>query len=102
MTLPFSIIALPCIIIQGTTSIVIAVPLASMTVPEDHLRRVNILSDGFAFLKETLVPENVHTRTMSKISSQKVRKSLDRLGDALDDTDRTDLESPFQTTFYTE
>ena len=38
MTLPFCLVGLPFIIIQGTTSIVIAVPLSSMTIPEDHLK----------------------------------------------------------------
>lgn len=38
MTLPFCVILLPFIILQGMTSIVISVPLATMTIPEDHLR----------------------------------------------------------------
>mmetsp|Transcript_19288 Transcript_19288/g.29707 ORF Transcript_19288/g.29707 Transcript_19288/m.29707 type:complete len:783 (-) Transcript_19288:203-2551(-) len=57
MTLPFCVVALPFIIIQGTTNLVIAIPLASMTFPEDHLRRVNILTDGFLILKDALNPE---------------------------------------------
>jgi urea transporter len=47
MTLPFCLVGLPFIIIQGTTSIVIAVPLSSMTIPEDHLKVVQMLEDGF-------------------------------------------------------
>ena len=50
MTLPFCFAALAYIVIQGTTSNVISVPLSSMTTPEDHLNRVSKLSDGFDLL----------------------------------------------------
>lgn len=50
MTLPFCIAALAFIVIQGTTSNVISVPLSSMTTPEDHLKRVSRLSHGFELL----------------------------------------------------
>jgi len=50
MTLPFCIAALVFIVIQGTTSSVISVPLAAMTTPEDHLQRVRKLSAGFDLL----------------------------------------------------
>lgn len=50
MTLPFCLAALAFIVIQGTTSCVISVPLSSMTTPEDHLNRVSKLSNGFQLL----------------------------------------------------
>lgn len=50
MTLPFCLAALAFIMIQGTTPNVISVPLSSMTTPEDHLKRVRRLSDGFNLL----------------------------------------------------
>lgn len=50
MTLPFCLAALVFIVIQGTTSNVISVPLSSMTTPEDHLIRVKRLSKGFDLL----------------------------------------------------
>ncbi|KAL7554009.1 hypothetical protein ACHAWF_017370 [Thalassiosira exigua] len=50
MTLPFCLAALAYIVIQGTTSNVISVPLSSMTTPEDHLKRVLRLSNGFDLL----------------------------------------------------
>ncbi|KAL7530060.1 hypothetical protein ACHAXR_005514, partial [Thalassiosira sp. AJA248-18] len=50
MTLPFCFAALAFIVIQGTTSNVISVPLSSMTTPEDHLHRVTRLSQGFELL----------------------------------------------------
>mmetsp|Transcript_14766 Transcript_14766/g.30256 ORF Transcript_14766/g.30256 Transcript_14766/m.30256 type:complete len:785 (-) Transcript_14766:94-2448(-) len=50
MTLPFCLAALVFIVIQGTTSNVISVPLSSMTTPEDHLKRVKRLSAGFDLL----------------------------------------------------
>jgi urea transporter len=57
LTLPFCIIALPFIILQGTTSSVVAIPLPQLTVPEDHLHRVRALEEGVNFLKECLHPE---------------------------------------------
>ncbi len=50
MTLPFCLAALVFIVIQGTTSNVISVPLSSMTTPEDHLKKVERLSAGFDLL----------------------------------------------------
>jgi urea transporter/Ca2+-binding EF-hand superfamily protein len=50
MTLPFCFAALAFVVIQGTTSNVISVPLSSMTTPEDHLTRVKKLSTGFDLL----------------------------------------------------
>jgi urea transporter len=56
MTLPFCATALPFIILQGTTTLVIAVPLATMTVPEDHRKKVKTLQDGFKLLKKAIRP----------------------------------------------
>lgn len=50
MTLPFCLAALAFVVIQGTTANVISVPLSSMTTPEDHLKRVSRLSQGFDLL----------------------------------------------------
>jgi hypothetical protein len=63
MTLPFCIAALAFIIIQGTTSNVISVPLSSMTTPEDHLKRVSNLLYVWPeltnrFFKTTKFPQN--------------------------------------------
>lgn len=91
MTLPFCFIALPFIVIQGTTSIVVAIPLASMTVPEDHYRRVGVLSDGFAFLRETLSsPNATQQRTsssFSRVHSRKLSRSLSQLSEAIQDAE---------------
>ena len=71
MTLPFCVITLPFIILQGTTSIVIAIPLATMTIPEDHLRHVSILTDGFSFLKDAISKvDNVAGEESRRLSSQ--------------------------------
>ncbi len=56
MTLPFCLAALAFIVIQGTTSNVISVPLSSMTTPEDHLKRVERLSAGFDLLFRAIRP----------------------------------------------
>jgi hypothetical protein len=58
MTLPFCATALPFIILQGATTLVIAVPLATMTCLEGHLKRVKTLTDGFKLLKEVIRPTN--------------------------------------------
>lgn len=80
MTLPFCTVALPFIILQGTTSLVIAVPLASMTVPEDHQRRVRMLSEGFEFLKEAMRPhqQQVKTNETNQASNKKYGRDLSR------------------------
>lgn len=54
MTLPFCLATLPFLLIQGTTSRVIAVPLASMTVPEDHMKRVKVLKEGFNIFEDAM------------------------------------------------
>lgn len=54
MTLPFCVATLPFVILQGTTSIVIAIPLATMTVSEDHYRKVRTLTDGIAFMRDAI------------------------------------------------
>jgi len=79
MTLPFCVVALPFIIIQGTTTIVIPVPLASMTIPEDHLKRVKTLTDGFQFLKEAIHPDSEHSHKFGR----KVSRQLSDLSEAL-------------------
>lgn len=50
MTVPFCVITLAMILIQRTADIIISVPLSSITIPEDHLQRVNILKEGFQYL----------------------------------------------------
>lgn len=95
MTLPFCMIALPFIIIQGTTSLVIAVPLASMTIPEDHLRRVNMVADGMTFLKETLAPvERASTGRVSTLRSRKMTRALSSLSDIFTEPKRVPETTP--------
>ncbi len=72
---PFSLIMIALILVQGSTDFVIAVPLESITFPEDHLRRVRLLKDGFnlflealhtygkRYSKRTLMNKNIPTRT---------------------------------------
>ncbi|CAJ1964070.1 unnamed protein product [Cylindrotheca closterium] len=78
MTLPFCVVSLSFIIIQGTTSLVLAVPLADMTVPEDHLHRIYRLEDGINFLKEAVL--NDENRRMN---SRKLRKSFKMIQSAV-------------------
>jgi hypothetical protein len=87
LTLPFCVIALPFIILQGTTSMVISVPLESMTVPEDHVEKVNTLNDGFSFLMEAIAKERA-PRILVKSQSWKVSfRSRSKLSLAIDDED---------------
>jgi urea transporter len=84
LTLPFCVIALPFIILQGTTSMVISVPLEAMTVPEDHVEKVNALVDGFSFLKEAIAQEQAPR--IVKSQSWKVSfRSRSKLSLAIDD-----------------
>lgn len=66
MTLPFCLAALAFIVIQGTTSNVISVPLSSMTTPEDHLARVQRLSAGFDILFGAIRSASYQGRGMRK------------------------------------
>jgi len=68
MTVPFCIITLAMILVQGTTpDILISVPLASITIPEEHLRRVNMLKEGFYLLLQAIKAiEEKGTRKLAK------------------------------------
>ena len=54
MTLPFCFATLPFILIQGTTKRILAVPLSSITTPEDHWRRYAPRPPVSAFSAEPL------------------------------------------------
>jgi Ca2+-binding EF-hand superfamily protein len=84
MSLPFDLATLPFIIIQGTSTLVIAVPLASMTIPEEHARTVSLLRDGFSFLKEALAQNPLAADSGGKYSDRNMRKSMKTLSSALD------------------
>jgi hypothetical protein len=60
-TLPFCFTATLLVLIQGTTAALIAVPLETMTIPEDHWARLAILRRMFSFLKATLDQHCAHT-----------------------------------------
>ena len=65
---------------QGTTDIIISVPLPSITIPEDHLKRVLILREGFHFLKHAL-SNQVKSRKLVNLG--KSSKSMRRMETAL-------------------
>ena len=93
MTLPFCLVGLLFILIQGTTTIVIPVPLSSMTIPEDHYRVVKMLEDGFAFLKECIAdPVDARKRMSTKARSKKMARSLTRLSSILSDVGNDDFD----------
>jgi len=87
MTLPFCLVALPFTIIQGTTSNVIAIPLASMTTPEDHLKKVNALKYGFSLLQESIHPmvdaKKDNTETTEMTNSKRLNKSLSDISNTI-------------------
>lgn len=85
MTLPFCLVSLPFVILQGTTSLVIAVPLSTMTIPEDHLRKVRYLKDGFLFLKEALHPEIAKDFKRRSVNIKALKVSLRRISVILDE-----------------
>lgn len=80
LTLPFCVISLAIILMQGTTDIIISVPLPSITIPEDHLKRVLILREGFHFLKRAL-SNQVKSRKLVNLG--KSSKSMRRMETAL-------------------
>ncbi|GFH55259.1 hypothetical protein CTEN210_11735 [Chaetoceros tenuissimus] len=82
MTLPFCVISLAMILMQGTTDIIISVPLPSITIPEDHLKRVLILREGFHFLKRAL-SNQVKVESRKLINLGKSSKSMKRMEIAL-------------------
>lgn len=78
MTMPFCVIALPFIILQGTTPLVVAIPLSQLTVPEDHLRRVRVLKEGTNYLKECLHPEEKRAYSSKSVTSfRQIDKAMD-------------------------
>lgn len=87
MTLPFCLAALAFIVIQGTTASVISVPLSSMTTPEDHLKRVSRLSDGFQLLYGAIRSSSY--KGGHRWSSHNINKSTRRISSALNDYDET-------------
>jgi hypothetical protein len=60
--------ALPFIILQGTTTMVIAVPLTTMKFPEDYLKCVKTLTDGVKLLKKAIHSVN-DRRLMRQLES---------------------------------
>jgi urea transporter len=53
-TMPFCFVACLLVLIQGTNQLLIAIPLESMTVPEDHWARVSMIRRIFSFLEQIL------------------------------------------------
>lgn len=76
LTLPFCVIALPFLILQGTTDLMIAVPLEEITIPEDHLIKVRMLRKGFGYLETILESQHKsRTKSMSGVVKRKLRKA---------------------------
>lgn len=76
MTLPFCFAAMPFIVIQGTSSL-IAVPLSSITVPEDHLKKVRCLHEGFYLLKDALYPDNARDFLQKHFGDVRIKDELE-------------------------
>jgi len=87
MTLPFSLATLAFIVIQGTTSNVISVPLSSMTTPEDHLARVSRLSNGFEFLFDAIRSSSYKGNDRRKNWLPQYKSGPKRMSTALSDYD---------------
>lgn len=71
MTLPFCLASLPFLFIQGATSRVISVPLASMTVPEDHVKRIKVIKEGFYLLQEAIATGEEKEKTSMLLKTGK-------------------------------
>ncbi|KAL7547223.1 hypothetical protein ACHAWF_010546 [Thalassiosira exigua] len=72
-SLPFSIMLISIVLIQGDTQLVISVPLESITTPEDHIRRVRVLKKGFAMFLD-VIHENID-RKKSLLRRKSIRPS---------------------------
>ena len=92
MTVPFSVVTLAFILVQGTTNLFISVPLASITIPEDHVRRVNLLKDGFHLLLDAIQSSNSRSNMMkqSRSSSRILVKMASQIEVAAATIDTTD------------
>ena len=92
MTVPFSVVTLAFILVQGTTNLFISVPLASITIPEDHVRRVNLLKDGFHLLLDAIQSSNSRSNMMkqSRSSSRMLVKMASHIEAAAATIDTTD------------
>jgi hypothetical protein len=81
-TLPFCFVTCLLVLIQGTNQLLIAIPLETMTVPEDHWARVSMIRRIFSFLEQmlhgTVAANRGYDHYMAKTSG---RSSLTALKD---------------------
>jgi len=95
MTSPFCLVTLLFLLFQGTTTAVIAVPLPSITIPEDHVRRVTLLRRGFRFLLDAIRSDKYSKNIRMSLNA---KKSIRLLSEAtknvtvkdIDVSDKTD------------
>ena len=92
MTIPFCIITLAIILLQGTTDIIVSVPLASMTIPEDHLRRVNMLKEGFQLIWNAIENHNKSRLKLEKKAFRMTRMLHNSSMHVIDKYDNEEIE----------
>mmetsp|Transcript_8206 Transcript_8206/g.12601 ORF Transcript_8206/g.12601 Transcript_8206/m.12601 type:complete len:698 (-) Transcript_8206:82-2175(-) len=73
---PFSFIIITLVLLQGNTKYMVAVPLESITIPEDHLRRATLIRGGFKLFLQAL-GRNVDTDRRARKIMAKLRASFD-------------------------
>jgi urea transporter len=89
MTSPFCLVTLLFLLFQGTTTAVIAVPLPSITIPEDHFRRVNLLRRGFRFLLDAIRSDKY---SKSIQMSRNAKRTMRLMSEAIEHVDVKEIE----------
>lgn len=88
MTSPFCLVTLLFLLFHGTTTAVIAVPLPSITIPEDHFRRVNLLRRGFRLLLDAIRSDK-YSNTIEM--SRKSKRTLHMMTEAIENVNTRDV-----------
>ncbi|GFH51733.1 hypothetical protein CTEN210_08209 [Chaetoceros tenuissimus] len=90
---PFSFVIISFVLCQGNAKAFIGVPLESITFPEDHLKRVRLLRDGFHLFLEALRSNNEEGLGDRKIAnSNRSRKVLTKLYSTMNFETKIEIE----------
>ena len=89
-TVPFCLCALVFQLLQGATTKVMPVPLASMTVPEDHNQRANAIKRTYRLLAALILKDDRGLETafaryikLAAVETEQKKKRLEQTGDSV-------------------
>ena len=93
---PFSFIMITLVLLQGDTKRLFAVPLTSITTPEDHFHRVQVLRDGFKLLLDALSVDESSSVTVKRKVQEKAlmapKNSLRSIYSSFASTNESEIE----------